>query len=1075
MSSGQGSAGFAGWSGNGLVALLVVVTGAFVLNEVSLQSTRPAANEPRTEQRYEPQDVDARLWQDPFGAVARQREQAARVMKPQQLAQEDERRRNILVSEIEWRLKPGKKQALQQITVLPVMLPGGPYAEAVEGRRRLRYAVLSGLNTGGFVPFNSEHLGYFSPDDNKAVPRHLPQTVPYEWFEPAPDGIPACDKCRVLVLWLDDDAFSLNPFGRMKRLMRGLGAEALRDRLRWQVVGPVSSGGLRAMVEEAASEGFDRAMFKGLDIEFLSPMATVADRLLLAPHNAPTGTTLAAFMQARGIRLLRTSGDDTRLARALVDELSLRGLRPASTPPDITGEALQAYRRKLCSLTAPTQPDAPQHIAVVAEWDTLYGRSLRRQFMMDGQGPGFCVQRFSYVRGLDGQLPERSGAQAEGGAPRSAADKEERRKDVSFIERAEGQSQFDYLRRLAARLHERDAALRAAGADGIRAIGVLGNDVHDKLLLLKALQPEFPNAVFFTTDLDARLLHPSEQAWARNLIVASNFGLQLADRLQAGTPPFRDTYQTAVFFTTRLALTRATTPARPLTEPAQLQARIDGWLQPPRLFEIGRTQAFDFQLAVDPAPPPPASPGADADCRTQLLTCDQIHPPHSEPHPPTRPAVLALLFSALLAAVWMPAVAVSRALRRRLRRGLLVAGRSAWHRRALLLAALLLLHVALPWAAARQWPAFADWLTANGKPMSLTEGISLWPTQAIHVFTLLLCLHLLFRGWTSLSRNLDDIALALHLGKTRRRLHAELAQEEAGLGPLQRLARLFDPHATYTVNGSRIDPAMTPGAEVFWKRYIAQNRMPARLLRTSVCTVLLVGLGLLLRWLLVQDPGVPVRGALSAQVHFWLALTAVVAMTFLVFGVVDATWFCVRFVQQLRLHGANWPQRTLNHFRAQMGPLPPRLLDHWIDLQFAARRTRVVTRLIYYPFIVLSLLLVARHRAFDDWELPWLLIGMGLLSLAIVLACAVALRRSVEQSRQAALREVDHALLRVAAPQAAEPVVTPQLQWLRREIDALREGAFAPFSQQPLLKAVLLPFATLGGTAVLDYLAMANL
>ena len=1067
----QGKSGLAGWSGNGLVALVMLAAGAFVLNEVSLQSTRPAANEPRTEQRYEPQDVDARLWQDPFGAVARQREQAARTMKPGQLAAEDARRRTILVDEMVWRLQRGHSQSLDEIRVLPVMLPGGPYAEAVESRRRLRYAVLSGLNTGGFVPFNSEHLGYFAPADNVDVPRHLPQTVPYEWFEPAPDRTPPCNNCRVLVLWLDDDAFSLNPFGRIKRLMRGLKADALTRHLRWQVIGPVSSGGLRAMVEEAATPGFDRRMFKGLAIQFLSPMATVADHQLLAPHKPPPPTSLAAFMRERGIALLRTSGDDTALSRALVDELTLRGLRPAASPPGADPAALRDHRRKACEPAQAAQPGAPQHIAVVSEWDTLYGRSLRRQFMMDGQGPGFCVQRFSYVRGLDGQLPERSGAQAEGGAPRSAADKEERRKDSSFIERAEGQSQFDYLRRLAARLHERDLALRAAGGSGIRAIGVLGNDVHDKLLLLKALQPDFPNAVFFTTDMDARLLHPSEQAWARNLVVASSFGLQLSDPLQAGTPPFRDTYQTAVFLATRLALS----PSAAAADTAPLQQRIDRWLQPPRIFEIGRTQAFDFRLAAEDALAPAATGSADATCRTDLLACDRIHPPHSAAWPELRPAVLALLLSALLAAAWMPALAVSRALRRRLRRALAVAGRARPARWALLLAGLLLLHGALPWAAALHWPMLADWLTAYGKPMSLTEGISLWPTQAIHMFTLGLCLHLLFRGWTSLSRNLDDIALALRLGKTRRRLHAELAQEEAGLGRLQRLARLFDPQAAYAASSHRTDPAMTPGAEVFWKRYIAQNRAPARMLRISACTLLMMGAGLLLRALLVQDAGVPVRGVVSGQVHFWLALAAVVAMTYLVFGVVDATWFCVRFVQQLRLHGANWPQRTLQHFRAQMGPLPSRLLDHWIDLQFAAQRTRVVTRLIYYPFIVLSLLLVARHRAFDDWELPWLLLGMGLLSLAIVLACAVALRRAVEQSRQAALREVDHAMLRVAAPGASEPVATPQLQWLRREIEALREGAFAPFSQQPLLKAVLLPFATLGGTVVLDYLAMANL
>lgn len=1072
----QAKSGFGAWSGNGLVALLMLAAGAFVLNEVSLQSTRPAANEPRTEQRYEPQDVDARLWQDPFGAVARQREQAARAMKPEQLAAEDARRLRILTDEIAWRLQAGSPHSLDSITVLPVMLPGGPYAEAVESRRRLRYAVLSGLNTGGFAPFNSEHLGYFSPADNTAVPRHLPQTVPYEWFEPAPDGMPPCSRCRVLVLWLDDDAFTLNPFGRMKRLMRGLGADVLQGRLRWQIIGPVSSGGLRAMVEEAATPDFDRRMFDGQAIEFLSPMATVADRLLLAPHGQPPAATLAAFMQQRGIRLLRTSGDDVTLAQALVQELALRGLRPASAPPQADAAARRQHRRAQCAADAATRPEAPQHIAVVAEWDTLYGRSLRRQFMMDGQGPGFCVHSFSYVRGLDGLLPERAGAQADGGALRSAADKDERQPQRSFIERAEGQSQFDYLRRLAARLGERDAALRRAGAGGIRAIGVLGNDVHDKLLLLKALQPEFPNAVFFTTDLDARLLHPSEQAWARNLIVASNFGLQLTDRLQAGTPPFRDTYQTAMFFTVRLALAQAGPAGAAPLPTTDWQARVDRWLQPPRIFEIGRTRAFDFRPAADPARPEAAAAEAAAGrCGIDLTGCVQIHPPHSAAYPPVRPLVLALLFSGLLAAVWLPAVAVSRPLRRRLRRGLAARGGRRRVRWALLAAVLLLLHLALPWAAALRWPRLADSLTLDGKPISLTEGISLWPTQALHVFTLLLCLHLVFRGWTALSRNLDDIALALRLGKTRRRLQAELAREEADLSRAQRLARVFDPQARYQAGAARLDPAMSSGAQAFWKRYIAQNRMQARLLRSTACTLLLVGLGLLLRWLLAQDPGVPVRGMLSGQVHFWLALAAVVAMTFLVFGVVDATWFCVRFVKELRLQGANWPQRTLQHFRALMGPLPPRLLDHWIDLQFAARRTRVVTRLIYYPFIVLSLLLVARHRAFDDWELPWLLIGMGLLSLAIVLACAVALRRAVEQSRQAALREVDQAMLRVAAPGATEPVATPQLQWLRREIEALREGAFAPFSQQPLLKAVLLPFATLGGTAVLDYLALANI
>jgi len=41
-------------------------------------------------------------------------------------------------------------------------------------------------------------------------------------------------------------------------------------------------------------------------------------------------------------------------------------------------------------------------------------------------------------------------------------------------------------------------------------------------------------------------------------------------------------------------------------------------------------------------------------------------------------------------------------------------------------------------------------------------------------------------------------------------------------------------------------------------------------------------------------------------------------------------------------------------------------------------------------------------------------------------------------------------------------------EWLHRQ--ELREGAFSPFSQQPLVRAMLLPLGSLGGTALLGYL-----
>ena len=64
--------------------------------------------------------------------------------------------------------------------------------------------------------------------------------------------------------------------------------------------------------------------------------------------------------------------------------------------------------------------------------------------------------------------------------------------------------------------------------EGAKAIGILGSDPYDALLILKALRPAFPHAIFFTVDLDARHLHASEYKWTRNMV------MRLAVRLAVG-------------------------------------------------------------------------------------------------------------------------------------------------------------------------------------------------------------------------------------------------------------------------------------------------------------------------------------------------------------------------------------------------------------------------------------------------------------------------------------------------------------------------------------------------------------
>jgi hypothetical protein len=81
------------------------------------------------------------------------------------------------------------------------------------------------------------------------------------------------------------------------------------------------------------------------------------------------------------------------------------------------------------------------------------------------------------------------------------------------------------------------------------AVGILGSDIYDKMLVLQAVRPELPSAIFFTTDLDALYLEREMQPFTRNLVVASADDLDANPR-QAGAywklPPMRDSYQSVL-------------------------------------------------------------------------------------------------------------------------------------------------------------------------------------------------------------------------------------------------------------------------------------------------------------------------------------------------------------------------------------------------------------------------------------------------------------------------------------------------------------------------------------------------
>lgn len=144
---------------------------------------------------------------------------------------------------------------------------------------------------------------------------------------------------------------------------------------------------------------------------------------------------------------------------------------------------------------------------ILSEWDTPYGRSLGTTFAAEASGQSgndtaeapdkrpTRIHSYHYLRGIDGRLPGDLGKDNQ----REQEQKPQLGQNTAAVETTEGLNQSDYLRRLGQQMKEDNVRWQLEDGSGIRAIGLLGSDIYDKLMILRALRPQFPGALFSPT------------------------------------------------------------------------------------------------------------------------------------------------------------------------------------------------------------------------------------------------------------------------------------------------------------------------------------------------------------------------------------------------------------------------------------------------------------------------------------------------------------------------------------------------------------------------------------------------
>ena len=641
---------------------------------------------------------------------------------------------------------------------------------------------------------------------------------------------------------------------------------------------------------------------------------------------------------------------------------------------------------------------------------------------------------------------------------------------------------------------------------------MIGADVHDKLILAQALRVAFPDRMLFTTDLDARFMHPEVLKYTRNLVVASSLPL-IPDEPQAiGIAPFRISYQTAVF---RAALYAAASPNAGIPpEPAG------------RLFEIGNDGEVELGVeeVLDHEKKKRLYQAAAALVILMMLGWLMLS---GKPAPAMKTALAGgaapdemedgapddfatALMSGLQAAAWGFALGVVIELGRPGSIGacgpVLIAAAFALAFWALVypgsrieqpgraLVCVLAVAVVVPVLAALFGdPKNLPLVTGEPgmrEPLAPGSGISVWPSQLLRTLGVLLFAWFLDFAWNC------SVTAA-------RRIDREYFAAEPQPSPF-RLWRLNRGPTQHEIGGVGL-----------WRSYLGLLGNGPRLTRLLLWFVA-VAVVLTMEWVLLggETPEIPARG-LDDRTLFQITVFILVFGTlFLLVLVADVTVHTWRIVDILKGGRTIYPEKTVSGYWARLGMEVPRaglkspveaplgpaaaqqpgqasmqdpvqarvedrregsgvtprnsLLDEWIDARLLAEHTERIGPLILFPFILIALLIAARSRLLDNWA-PG---GVVMVALATYLLWAVAMAAMVnviaEIARREAVNNMRADLRWMEGRGKPYEALTGPFKDVIEDVVNLQQGAFAPFFKQPLVRAILVFLGGAGGIQLLE-------
>jgi hypothetical protein len=987
--------------GSQLVGVLIVVVGLWT-QQSNLQSPRPVEGKAPTSASTDRKgDRFARLWDDPFPdaseiAVAKPPAGPPSASTVPQPSSAPSSPAPIPSSSPGPVASPSRIKELPNKLLIWNLLDARQIAEIKERRLRIRYATVSAVLTADYLPARESSLSPLTgkPSKTATAPEGKDLIGYFETFR----AVPTCKAPfeRVILAWTPRELHL---------------DQALIDSVKQQIATRDGENG------DVAFQVLHHGSSQDLEDYARSPNPDLEGKI----------SFMRATMVGENLNQFRSIISDDRLIDALFDELSLR--IPALN-------------------TVLTKKEDRPRIVIISERDTRYSHAIKKEIERKFQDRA-KLEFSSYLRGLDGrsEIAPSAPDSAKSDSGEAASTKP---KGEGLGETSTGTSQFDYLRRLAARL---GSETNSRKGHSVSAVGILGSDIYDKMLVLQAMRHELQSAVFFTTDLDALYLERGNQHFTRNLVVAGadslNVNQDLPPMRDTYLPPMRDGYQTILANKVLDLLSPPDSKSAQAATPA------------PKVFEIAPGRSIDLKA------------GSPASSHTAVR--DYVLAQLSK----TETNIFVFCLALANAFVILAAFFTRQAKNDPERPDIVIAPMNPWAR------TFVYAEIAIGILVIGGLLFFLCWRKDTlllAEPLAL--GISIWPSVMIRLIAFLVAVLLLMIAsyafvaqGKGLKKTLKDALPKneFHLPQGLAREGLRLCQSLAGERPRAFPMRSFDFH---------LDRLFGREGQAFLKNH--------RFWRITGISVLyfLFSAFLFRMW----PPNVPGRGAFAL-----LDEKIVLAL--------GVSLYIIHLIFCLDLHIGAY--NFLRALRALYAP------DCWKEIQKDGTRinakqmleatstfTSIIGKTLLYPLTVLILIILSRLPHFDNWVMtPSLTITFSLGALALIAASLILwlegsrLKKEVlathattaEGDTKESVSEESSAkqagATSEAAPQTTSSAeeeraarkrkakVRATLAKEKEELNAINEGVFAAWYNQPIFAALFSAAAVFGSVSIAGPLA----